>query len=93
MRGSTEKEFADTLKECFLSVWIDEESSFGTYPLESMSCGVPVIGKVPDLQPEWMNENNGIWITDKLLLSDIIADFIQNWLEDNIKPELYTKGI
>jgi hypothetical protein len=93
MRGSTEKEFADTLKECFLSVWIDKESSLGTYPLESMSCGVPVIGKMPDLQPEWMNENNGIWITDELLLPDYIADFIQNWLEDNIKPELYTEGL
>jgi hypothetical protein len=22
-------------------------------------------------------------------MSDFIADFIQNWLEDNIKPELY----
>lgn len=23
-------------------------------------------------------------------MTDFIADFIQNWLEDNIKPELYT---
>jgi len=89
MRGLSEKEFAETLKECFLSVWIDDESSFGTFPLESMSCGVPVIAKVPNIQPEWMGENNGIWITDKTLMTDIVADFIQNWLEDNVKPELY----
>jgi hypothetical protein len=89
MRGLSEKEFAETLKECFLSVWIDDESSFGTFPLESMSCGVPVIGKSPDIQPEWMTENNGIWITDKTLMTDFVADFIQNWLEDNVKPELY----
>ncbi len=24
------------------------------------------------------------------MLPDVIADFIQNWLEDNINPELYT---
>ena len=39
--------------------------------------------------PDWMNEENGIWITDQTLFADIIADFVQNWLEDNIKPELY----
>lgn len=89
MRGLSEKEFASTLKECFLSVWIDRESGFGTFPLESMSTGVPVMGIVPDLTPEWMNENNGIWVDDMTLLPDFVADFIQNWLEDNIKPELY----
>ena len=91
MRGLSEKEFAETLKECFLSVWIDDESSFGTFPLESMSCGVPVIGKSPNIQPEWMKEDNGIWVIDKTLMTDFIADFIQNWLEDNVKPELYAE--
>ena len=93
MRGLTEKEFSDTLKECFLSVWIDEDSAFGTFPLESMSCGVPVIGKVPNMQPEWMTDENGIWIMDKTLLPDYVADFIQNWLEDNIKSEIIESGI
>ena len=34
-------------------------------------------------------ENTGIWVDDLVLMSDFIADFAQNWLEDNIKPELY----
>jgi len=89
LRGLSENEFADSLKECFLSVWIDDKSAFGTFPLESMACNVPVLGKIPDLKPEWMNEDNGIWVTDLTLMTDFIADFIQNWLEDNIKPELY----
>jgi hypothetical protein len=93
LRGLSEKEFAETLKECFLSVWIDNESGFGTFPLESMACGVPVMAKVPDVQPEWMNENNGMWVTDKTLMADFVADFIQNWLEDNIKPELQSEGL
>jgi hypothetical protein len=38
-----------------------------------------------------MNENNGIWINNKNILVDVIADYIQNWLEDNISPELYTE--
>jgi len=90
MRGLSEKEFANSLKDCFLSVWIDEKSGFGTFPLESMATNVPVIGKIPDLKPEWMTEENGIWIDDVTLMTEFIADFIQNWLEDNIKPELYS---
>jgi hypothetical protein len=89
LRGLSEKDFAKSLKECFLSIWIDDKSGFGTFPLESMACGVPTIGKIPDLQPEWMTEDNGIWVTDVTLMSDFIADFIQNWLEDGIKPELF----
>jgi hypothetical protein len=89
MRGLSEYEFAQYLKECFVSVWIDETSGFGTFPLESMKCGVPVIGRIPNLQPHWMNDNNGIWLMEENKMTDFTADFIQNWLEDNIKPELY----
>ena len=91
MRGLSEKDFANSLKECCLSVWVDDKSGFGTFPLESMTCGVPCLAKIPDLQPSWMNEDNGIWITDVTLITDFIADFIQNWLEDNIRPDLYEK--
>jgi hypothetical protein len=89
LRGLSEIEFGNSLRECFVSVWMDEQSGFGTFPLESMTSGVPVIGKIPYLRPEWMSDDNGIWINDPNLFCDVIADFIQNWLEDNIKPELY----
>jgi hypothetical protein len=92
MRGLSELEFATSLKECCLSVWIDDKSSFGTFPLESMACGVPVLGKIPDLQPDWINEDNGLWVNETVLLPDFIADFMQNWLEDNIDPKLYEQG-
>lgn len=89
LRGLSNKDFSNSIRECFLTVWIDETSGFGTFPLESMKCGVPVIGKVPNLFPHWMNESNGIWISDELKMIDITSDFLQNWLEDNIKPDLY----
>mgnify|MGYP000060544202 CR=1 FL=1 len=89
LRGLSETEFADTLKECFLSVWIDDTSGYGTFPLESMKSGVPCLAVVPTLQPKWINENNGVWIDSELKLSDFTADYIQNWLEDNISPKLY----
>jgi glycosyltransferase involved in cell wall biosynthesis len=89
MRGISEEEFANTLKDCMLSVWDDRTSAFGTFPLESMKCGVPVIGVVPKMVPEWMNEDNGIWIKDELNLVNFIGEYIQNWLEDNISEDIY----
>ncbi len=91
MRNQTEKDFAKNLQDCFLSIWVDETSGFGTFPLESMKSGVPVLGLVPNLLPHWMNENNGFWVNNKNQISDFAADFLQNWLEDNIKSELYNE--
>jgi glycosyltransferase involved in cell wall biosynthesis len=91
MRGLSEVEFANGMKDSFLSVWIDERSGFGTYPLESMKMNVPVMGLAPNLVPEWMTEDNGIWINNFNGIVEVVADFIQNWLEDNISPELFVE--
>ena len=89
MRGLSEEEFSKALRESFLSVWIDDTSAYGTFPLESMTCGVPVLGLTPNLLPSWMSEDNGIWINNKNQMVDFVADFLQNWLEDNVNPNLY----
>jgi hypothetical protein len=89
LRGLSQEEFANAISECFVTVWMDRQSGYGTFPLESMKVGNPVIGLTPNLVPEWMNETNGIWIKDELILPDVIADWIQNWLEDNISEEMY----
>jgi hypothetical protein len=93
MRGISRNEFANVIKDCMLSVWVDKESSFGTFPIESMKSGVPVMGSIPNLAPEWMNEDNGIWVQDLISLPDLVADYLQNWLEDNVSDKLYLGGL
>ena len=73
-------EFSDALKECFVSVWIDDESTFGTFPLESMKCGVPVVGKIPNMEPDWLSEN-GMWTYDTSKVVDILGTYTLAWLE------------
>lgn len=90
MVNLSESDFANAFNESFLSVWVDDKSGFGTFPIESMASGVPVIMKQPDLIPEWLTENNALLMRDKNLIIDEIALFIQNWLEDNISPEIYS---
>lgn len=98
MRGIPRKAFAETLKECCLSVWVDDIAGFGTFPLESIKCGVPVIGKIPNIIPEWMEKindngqidvkNNGVWTNNILHIPNLIAEFMKLWLEDNVPPEI-----
>jgi glycosyltransferase involved in cell wall biosynthesis len=91
MRGLSQSDFADKLSESFVSVWIDEPSSYGTFPLESMKSNVPVIGLVPNVLPNWINEDNGIWVNNKTHIVDVLADHLQNWLEDNVSEEFLEK--
>ena len=88
-----QKEFVENLQESFVSVWVDDISGFGTYPLESMACGTPVIGKVPNMKPEWMSDTNGVWTYELNNMVDVVAEYTQNWLEDNISEQLYQSGI
>jgi hypothetical protein len=88
MRGLSESEFGNALRESCLAVWMDETSSYGTFPLEAMKSGVPVLGLVPNMVPSWMSEDNGIWINNKIQMVDFVADYLQNWLEDNINPSM-----
>lgn len=98
MRGMPREAFAETLSECCLSVWVDDISSFGTFPIESIKCNVPVIGKIPNIIPEWMEKteenghidvkNNGVWTNNTLHIPNLISEFMKLWLEDNIPSEI-----
>ena len=89
LRGLSESEFANTLKDCFVCVWIDPTSSLGTFPLECMKTGTPVIGQLPYMIPTWMKEDNGMWVQNPEEIMKYLVDFLQNWLEDGINPALY----
>jgi hypothetical protein len=91
MRNMPNKKFAQNLSECCISVWVDDISGFGTFPIESMKCDVPVLGKVPNMVPEWMEDKNGLWTHDLNAIPDILANYVQAWLEDASPEELYEK--
>ena len=57
--------------------------------IESMKMEIPVLGLVPDITPSWMTEDNGLWVNNKTIMVDVLSDFIQNWLEDNLSPKLF----
>lgn len=88
IKNLSREDMAKILDEYFLSVWVDDISSFGTFPVESIKCGTPVIGKIPMIQPEWITDKNGVWLYDELQIPEAIAIFAKNFFEDIDTKEL-----
>jgi hypothetical protein len=88
----TYNEFSDALKECMVSVWVDDESTFGTFPLESMKCGVPVVGKIPNTEPDWLSEN-GFWTYDGTKIAELLGTYVLAYIDgvkltDQVKEKM-----
>jgi hypothetical protein len=98
MSGLPRETFAKELGQSFLGVWVDELSSFGTFPLECMKSNTPVIGKIPRMVPEWMGtvdqngnlnlNDNGIWTPNMNAIPDIIATMVGLYLEDALPQNI-----
>lgn len=92
MRDLSRKDFADTLNECMLGVWIDREAGFGTFPIECAKTGTPFVALIPDMIPEYAigsdDIERGIWTSSILNLPSILAQFVGMWLEDVVKDEI-----
>lgn len=98
LRGLSRQEFATELANSCLAVWLDEQSGFGTFPLEAMECNTPVIGKLPNLIPEWMEgkdengeyfiKNNGVWTNTTINMPELIATYVKLWFEDAVPSDL-----
>jgi hypothetical protein len=102
MSGMPREDFAEVLGESFLSIWIDDLAGFGTFPIESIKCNTPVLGKIPRMVPEYMGEitengdlslyNNGIWTYNINSIPDVVATMVNLYLEDNM-PENILNGM
>ena len=98
LRGLPRQEFAEELGKCCLAVWVDDTAGFGTFPLEAFESNTTVIGKIPNMVPEWMEttdeegnnviKNNGVWTNTTLNIPELIATYLKVWLEDAIPAEL-----
>jgi hypothetical protein len=108
LRGLSRERFADELGKSCLAVWVDDVAGFGTFPIEAIECGTPVIGKIPNVVPEWMEnidedgnqtlKYNGLWVNSTQNINDMIASYMKAWLEDSVPQDLLdgmneTKGI
>ena len=98
LRGLSKAQFADELSKSCLAVWVDDVAGFGTFPLEAIECDTPVIAKIPNMVPEWMEEldsdgqsvlkYNGLWTNSSVNIPELISTYMKVWLEDSVPQEL-----
>jgi hypothetical protein len=97
LRGLPRQQFADELGKSCLAVWVDDTAGFGTFPLEAMKCDTPVIGKMPNMIPEWMEvdgengkviANNGVWTNTTNNIAELIATYMKLWLDDSVPSDI-----
>lgn len=98
LRGLPKAQFANELSKACLSIWVDDQAGFGTFPLESIECDTPVIAKIPNTTPEWMEEvdengtvslrYNGIWTSSTNNIPELISTYMKLWLEDSVPQDL-----
>lgn len=96
LRGFTKENFANALRESFLTIWVDEPSSFGYSAIEAMKCGNVVFAVVPKEHKKWMYDEDGktfnnscIWFDNINMMHDKIATMVRAFLTDTIPSSIY----
>lgn len=97
LRGLSREDFANALREAAITVWVDTDTNFGYTPIEAMKSGNIVIGKIPEIIPEWMLDgdnfkDNGLWFNDMRDVHRLIASVVKSWIYDEI-PDTIIKNI
>lgn len=94
LRGLSREEFANALREAAITIWVDTDTNFGYTPIEAMKSGNIVIGKVPEIIPEWMTDgdqfkDNGLWFNDMRDVHRLIASVVKAWIYDEVPETIY----
>lgn len=96
LRGLSQEVFAEALREAAVTIWIDDDTTFGYSLLESLNCGTLVLAKVPNNPSDWMM-NNGelsesiLWFDELEDLPNLLSSIIRSWTLDLIPNEIYEK--
>ena len=98
LRGLAREDFSNSLRESAITIWADDDTYFGYAPIEAIKSGSILIGKVPNVIPEWMyNEDQsgltkaGIWFTDLRDVQKITANAVKAWMDDLVPDDLYNQ--
>lgn len=91
LRGYSKQDFATKLRESPITIWIDDEASFGYSPLEALQSGNIVFAKIPNETKSWMMDKEGknlnksfLWFNNINDIHENLMRIIRSWIIDNI---------
>ena len=95
LRGFPKEMYSRLLRESALTIWVDEDTSFGYGALEAMKSGSIVMAKTTELAQKWMEQGDGVNLKNCCVWFDtfheshrMIASVVRAWITDNIPSEI-----
>lgn len=94
LRGFPKEDYARMLREAAITIWIDEDTSFGYSALEAMKSGSIVIAKTTDNVYKWMEQDDKslkdccVWFDSYHSVHKIIASVVRACITDNVPSEI-----
>ena len=93
LRGMAQKDFAQELLNSEVTVWVDQDASFGYAALEAIKAGNIVIAKRTDSDMPWSTVNGEyndacIWFNDYNDLHMMLASIIRSIITDDVPSKV-----
>lgn len=93
LRGLPKQEYANALREAEITIWLDDDSSFGYSALEAMKSGNIVIAKTTNNEMTWVKTNDEyndacIWFSNFNEVHRIIASVIRSIVTDAVPEKI-----
>lgn len=98
LRGYPKDVFAQMLREAAITIWVDEDASFGYTPLEAIKSGNVVIAKMTDVTQPWMDDGNGdlnyscLWFNSFHNVHKLIATVVRSFITDKVPEKIKEEG-
>jgi hypothetical protein len=94
LRNTTQEVFCEALREAAITIWVDDNTNFGTTLMEALKCGSLVLAKVPNNPSDWMYDGENltesvIWFNSIDDVSDMLATVVRSWTNDIVPNEIY----
>ncbi len=90
-RGRTRRAYAEQLGKSLVALWVDRIAAFGQTAIEAMKSETPLVALVPDHEPEYINDNNAIWVARFPELATTLGKVVKLALENGL-PAAYREG-
>jgi hypothetical protein len=92
LTGRTRKAYAELMGRSAVVLWVDRVAAFGQTAVEAMACATPLVALVPDHDPEYLNENNAVWVNRFSEVATHLGNAITLSLENGL-PTWLTEGM
>lgn len=88
MLSRTRRDYAKLMRRAAVVLWVDRIATFGQTAIEAMATQTPLVALVPDRDPEYITEQNGVWVNRMSELVPVLGNVFRLQLENGLPETL-----